>query len=306
MKKGTKIALIAAACCIVLGLLLCGIAIATNGGSLTCITEPDLSESVPKTIVIDDAFHSIQIDDVPCDIRIVPASGDTCTVTYTDTDWMTHEIGVSDGTLTIKTEDTSDWTDHLFNITIEALSVTISLPENVLDKLDLSAVSGSIQVASGIEASVVNLSTTSGDIECFATVTDSLAASSTSGCVELDSIGRCEVSISTTSGDIFLARAHLESLSAGTSSGEIELESITIGGHMDLSSISGDIELENVDASSARISTTSGEVEGAILTPKRFLTETTSGEIRVQNTFDASEVWEVSTTSGDIELTIIP
>lgn len=307
MKKGTKIALGIALVCIGLGLILTLIAFSMDGYSLSDINinRMDTVNTVIKTEQISDDFHSININDVQCDIRILPSTDSRCKVVYTDSDLCTHHIRVENYTLYIEAEDVGDFSDHLFVIQGSA-EVTVYLPMDTLVELNLETVSGSIAVTPDFSLRSANLSTTSGEIDFTAQVSESLDAATTSGSIEISGTSQCEVDASSTSGDISLVNMEPASLSAATTTGDIELEDVVVSGQLNLSTASGDVELIQVDAHSAQIGTASGDIEGSILSPKQFETDTVSGDIRVENTHNAKDYWEVSTTSGCIELVIVP
>ena len=62
--------------------------------------------------------------------------------------------------------------------------------------------------------------------------------------------------------------------------------------------------MEACDGGEINIKTTSGDVKGSLRSEKQFVTHTTSGDIRVQDSSFAAEKCTISTTSGDIRFTI--
>lgn len=53
------------------------------------------------------------------------------------------------------------------------------------------------------------------------------------------------------------------------------------------------------------IETVSGDVEASLLTPKNFITKTTSGKINVPSSDSTQGVCNVTTTNGDINISVL-
>lgn len=287
MNKGSKIALIVATCFIGLGLILLCVSVSMEGFDLNTLrgNTVDTTNTVVKTMQITDRFHSIRVDEVECDIEILPAVDGNCSVVYTDCDCFTHNISVKDQTLTVSYEESGSWTDHIqFNLNTQHY-VKIYLPIDALEKLELTAASGDISVSNGFTFADTALTTASGNINFSAQVSGALSASTASGDVKLNDVSAA-------------------SLTADSGSGDFELSQLTITGHMFLETGSGDIELDRVDSTTAKLETGSGDIEGTILSQKNFKADTGSGELSLPNYDPSAGLWELDTGSGDIELSI--
>ena len=84
------------------------------------------------------------------------------------------------------------------------------------------------------------------------------------------------------------------------------MERVTASGAVTIETTSGDVELERSDAASLTISTTSGEVEGSLLTSKNFAVSSSIGRVSAPTADPAGAPCTVTTTSGDIRLTVRP
>ena len=74
---------------------------------------------------------------------------------------------------------------------------------------------------------------------------------------------------------------------------------------IEIDTTSGEIELERCDAQGLLLKSNSGDISGTLLSEKRFVTDTTSGDVNVPNTAPLiAGACEVTTTSGDIFFTI--
>lgn len=287
MKKGTKIALIVAACCIGLGLILLCVSMSMVGFSWDALRSGamDSTNIVTKTAEISDSFHSIRIEEIQCDIQLLPSTDGKCSVAYTDSDLFTHHIEVKNQTLTITVEDTGTWQDHFMISWGTETFVKVYLPADTLEQLDISTASGNIHVDDAFTFGSVSLATASGDLRFAAQVTNGLC-------------------VSTASGDVALDGTKAASLSVETASGDVELDRVIVAGHMEINTASGDIELDRVDSETAQFDTASGDIEGSILNAKDFRADTGSGDIELPRSDESAGRWDFDTASGDIELEI--
>lgn len=307
MKKATKIALITAAVLIVLGLILAALVFASsdpfsayqNAGSGTIDIEH-------KDQQITEAFDSIEITDVPCDVQILPSTDGKCSVSYTDSRLFTHEIRVKDGTLTIQYKDISTWMDNLFTIYTGELYVNVYLPENAYEELDIQTTSGNVRVAEDFTFEQAELSSTSGDITFLGGTTDELELSTTSGSVEVSGADHQRLDASSTSGQVTLSGLTAQKLSASSVSGDVRLENVTVLDHTDLETTSGDIILDRLESGTLSASAVSGSISGTTTSPKDFDADTVSGNIRLPDPDATAGRWDLSTTSGSIHIEVKP
>jgi DUF4097 and DUF4098 domain-containing protein YvlB len=63
--------------------------------------------------------------------------------------------------------------------------------------------------------------------------------------------------------------------------------------------------LDAVDAETLILKATSGDVEGTLLSAKKFVTDTTSGEIRVPKSDESAGICEIKTVSGDVQIRVV-
>lgn len=220
---------------------------------------------------------------------------------------------------------------------------SIYLPKKEYADLYANTFSGDIDISSSFTFKNAEVESTSGDIKCSAKFNGNAKFDSTSGNINLSGIGADNISADTTSGDINLSDVIANNISADTTSGEVEISSAnakdklyadstsgdvnildskanyifvdsTSGdvetrntvslGNLEMTTTSGDIEFYRCDGKSIDLNSISGDIEGSLLTYKLFITDTTSGDISVPNC-TSDEQCKISTTSGDIEVTIL-
>lgn len=342
MKKGTKIALIIATACIVLGSVL--------SLSTSAMIDADLSRlnTITYTVgthLVSESFSSIYIDTSEADIRLLPSSDDTCSVVCPQGEQITHTVTVENDTLTVQRADIRKWYEHIgiFWDSERELAVTVYLPMQKYASLTLKCTSGEISVPGQFSFSQAKISTTSGDINYCANTGGALSLSSTSGDLTIHdltaeqikaqstsgSIGLSEINaaklktastsgdvdlsnvlvdtqmeLDSTSGSIDLAGVTAAELKAASTSGDIDLSNVLAATQMELDSTSGQITLDRCDAQTLQLHSMSGDIFGSLLTEKQFVTNTTSGTVRVPNS-SGTDTCRASTTSGNITFNII-
>ena len=326
MKKAVKISLIAAGTAAAAGFVLMMVVCIATGFN------PFGSEDTAyetKIYNIEDKFSNIEIDDVSYSIEIKPSDDGKCRIECEENNKITHDVQVKGYTLCVDFKDKRKWYEKILpRINSDSWgtrSMTVYLPENEYEKLNVDTVSGDIIVEKGFTFTEGVLDNTSGDVYCKAFFTKDLTAESTSGDVNLSDIkaqsiraestsGEIDIAASevtgkiicdSTSGSVTLSVVNAKDISAESTSGEVELNYVKASGEISIDTTSGEITLDKVDAKNIEIDSTSGSVTGTILSPKRFITDTTSGDVNVPRYDDCEDVCEIDTTSGNIDVKVM-
>ena len=276
-----------------------------------------------KTYNIDEAFDSISVDGVECDVLIIPSTDSECRVVCNESDKITHTVEVENGTLTVKRYDQRKWYQRM-GIYWGKMEIKVYLPEGDYSSLDITTLSGNVEVPEGYSFGEAEIYNTSGNVSISAAVKGTLSVKtvsgeqkirnaapeklnlrSTSGDIEVSSANSVsDIKLETVSGSIEIEDAVCRSITAASTSGEITLESVTAEADIDMKTTSGEVELNRSDAASLKIVTVSGDVSGTLLTEKAFITDTVSGDVNVPRT--ASEnICDIKTTSGSIDFEVI-
>lgn len=306
MKKATKITLVIALCCLVLGIGLYAAAVALTGQFSYSADIFDTTDSIIETKLVLEDFRSILIEDVECDLRLLPAEDGNVTVVYTDNNLYHHDLRVTDETLIITVRDVSTFWDHIFMVSTGKQEVTVYLPFSGLDRVSLDTVSGDVEIPEGFAIRTLSAGSTSGDISLTCAVSEQLTAGTVSGNIRLNGISPETMTLSSTSGNVTLEASCPVELFVDTVSGEILLSEVTAEEFTDLSSTSGGIHLNDADSAALSASTVSGDITGTVPSVKHFRTDTTSGSVYVSESHSDAPVWELSTVSGNIHITVAP
>ena len=105
---------------------------------------------------------------------------------------------------------------------------------------------------------------------------------------------------------IYLPAGNYGALTVSNTSGDIESAAQLGFASANLTTVSGDIDLNGPVSGKIVCNTTSGEVEGSLLSGKNFAVSSSIGRVSAPTADPAGAPCTVTTTSGDIRLTVRP
>ena len=274
-----------------------------------------------NTHTISDDFDSIKIETETADISILPSQSGECKVVLYELIKAKHTVTVENGTLKIGQNDERRWYDYLC-LDFNSPKITLYLPEAEYGTLTVNATTGDVSIPKDFAFGDIDVSITTGDIYCAASTKGDVNISATTGDITLNKLKAGSVNLSVTTGDINADGIDcLASLTLKTTSGDMELSDIRCGsftvnattadvelknviseGSLFIKTTTGDIELEGCDATELYIKATTGDIEGNLLTPKTFISSTTTGNISIPKTTGGK--CELHTTTGDIVISV--
>ena len=224
--------------------------------------------------------ESVHIECESCDVRFSVGGGDACAVEYLGPSRMACTAEVKNGTLRIEEKRVHrlmfwNWFSR------RSSKLTVFLPREEYDELELSTVSGDVDLDDGDLFRDVWITTVSGDID-------------------LTGAGGGEAVLSSVSGDMAFRDGSARELSVSTTSGDVTVTGVDVAGRAELSTVSGDVALLDADAESLSISTTSGDVSTDLRTAKEYVTHTVSGDVSVASSQPGAGRCEIETISGEI------
>ncbi len=282
MKKSTKIWLIIAALCIVIGAVTFTVALSMEGFDFMELTTEKTEINNYK---IGDAVDKIYIDTDTADIDFFTYRESEIRVECTETDKIKYDVCVEDSTLKIEVKDDRKWYDHIgFNFT--RMLIKVYLPGGAeYSSVVINTTTGDVNLPEQIYTHTLDVKVTTGDISCSSPVTDTLKLQTTTGDVKVTGVNCNAIALKATTGDIKVA---------GVNCNAIALKATT-----------GDITLEACDAKEIDIKVTTGDVKGTLLSGKTFNANTTTGDVDVPADSDGG-ICNIKTTTGDVKIEIIP
>ncbi len=316
MKKSTKICLLISVMLLIAGGSMVFYALKSAAFDWNKLTVNAENETYEYTVI--GIVRDVKIHTKAADVHVVPSTDGTCRVQAKTASRDDCTSETADGVLTVTCADDSSlpWYKRIWRT--DEKRVTVFLPNDAYDRLEIKTGSGDVYVSDALSFSDAVIKTGSGDQECYAPVTDALSVTSDSGEITIKRTGckmvsavsgsgtvfleNCRsdsISVTASSGDVTLSACTVKHAAANTASGDICLSQIDVSELLDVSSGSGDILYMRSTAGSMQIKAKSGKVSGELIEPMLFDVRSDSGKIELPPSGGAHHC-TIRTGSGDI------
>lgn len=312
----------AASSLVIIGLILCAVALFACGFDLSKLGAVPFESN---TYEVSGEFFDISLRGDTENIRFVPSETGKCSVTCTTFKGIKHDVSVTDGKLSITTVDDRAWYEHIsISINIKIPKLTVYLPQGVYGELFIDSDTGDISLPDGFTFESITARTDTGDFTISASASGAVELRTDTGYVSVTDACVGSLRSSTSTGDITLRNVTCNGeISLGSNTGDLKLTDVTCGSLLaegDTSDLifknviavqtfsaevdTGDIKLEACDANALYLEADTGDIIGTLLTEKVFLAETDTGDIDVPKSITGGRC-EIYTNTGDIEMRII-
>lgn len=275
-----------------------------------------------NTHQVNEEFGKISIKTDTADIFLAASDDEKCTVVCYEKEKLKHSVTVDDGTLTVNVIDTRKWYDYI-DIGFASPKVTVFLPKSEYSSLFIDETTGDVEISGDLGFESVEISLSTGDVECYARATGAVKIATSTGNVSVEntSVGSLAVSLSTgdvhishlecggdvslelSTGQVYLDEISCKNLVSDASTGDVSLDSVIAAEKITIERSTGDVSFRGADAAELFVKTTTGDVEGYLLSEKVFIVRTDTGDIDVPRTQSGGRC-EISTETGDVEITI--
>lgn len=266
MKRGTKIALLTAAALLILGAVLCGIALRSVDFRLSRLSTTDSSARKTETAAFDaKEMNVIKIQIAADDVHLVPSPDQQIHLKFTQRDQTRYMLSAEDGTLSLTQQAQSGHWDlswFAFDFNFDDFDVVLEIPDGYPGDLQLVGDVGDVECTSALRLG--------GTLDCQLQT----------GSFEADGLQARSVAVQTDVGEITGERWSIgPSISLSTASGDISLEHSTVEGNLICQSDLGSISLEDTAADAADLSAQTGDIELEALSPRTLKAATDIGSI---------------------------
>ena len=309
--------LIIAGCIIIIGIVLF---VCIMGYLKWDFSALSLFKSVMREYEITDPYKNISIKTETADVTLLPSSDGKTKVTSIAHEKLSYSVFVEGETLVITLNDTRAWYEK---INTRGSTLTVYLPADEYGALVIDLSTGDTEISDAFSFGSVDVSASTGDVECFASVSGgvnigvstgdilvegasvgSLTITASTGDVEVKSLNCLgNVSITVSTGDVELTQASLENLVSVGSTGDIKLVSVAASQGFNLERSTGNVIFNGCDANDIFVKTTTGSVKGSFLTEKIIFASTGTGRVDVPESTIGGKC-KVETSTGDIILEI--
>ncbi|MBR5140453.1 MAG: DUF4097 family beta strand repeat protein [Clostridia bacterium] len=305
---------------LIIGAIIMLIALAMVGFDLRK-AEKMLSESY--TVVENITSLDIECSRFECDVIVKSTSESQTRIEFYYPEKKGVSYEVTDGTLVIKNEKNISSLLSLVDFG-NSSRIIVYLPDKAYDEIKINSDTGDVRLSSlssrNLSVEVSTGDVTINDLQVF----DKITINGSTADHELHSVTANALTIKNSTGDVSVENATLSSFDITTSTGEveindliasshgniktssgaIEIERMTVEGTLFMKSGTGDIEFSRLDAYEIYATASTGEIEGDVLTPKNFVTETSTGKVSVPSPDTSKGIFNIKTSTGDIKIRI--
>ncbi len=305
---------------IVIGLILFAAAMAKHDWDFTKLSTVKYETN---TYEINQDFNDISIKTDTADIYFAASQDGVCRVVCYEEENSKHSAVAGGGTLAIDVVNERKWYENV-GISVGSPKITVYLPKAGYNTLLIKESTGDIEIPKIFEFNSVNITTSTGDVNCLSSVLETAKIKSDTGnvCVQnlssgaldiLTSTGGITVSDVTCGGDIKIGvstgRVNMtdvecQNLISDGSTGDIYLNSVVAKDRFYIERSTGDVRFDTSDANEILIETDTGDVSGSLLTQKIFITQTDTGNVDVPHSLGGGKC-EITTDTGDISLDVL-
>lgn len=300
MKKQTKVWLIIAASLVLVGGMMFAGVMSRLGWDFTKLSTTQYETA---TYPVSQDFHSIFIQTDTSDIVFAVSEDESCKVVCYEPKNIKHTVEVKDGTLEIRFADERKWYEHI-GIHIGSPKITVYLPQREYTVLLIEDSTGSIDIPGDFRFESMNISTSTGDVTCFASATERITICADTGdvCVEALTAGALDISVST--GDVIARSVTCEGdVTVESDTGHISLSKVVAMKSFFIESSTGDVTFTRSDAAGIYVKTSTGDVTGDLLFGKEFVARSDTGKVSVPKNTTGGRC-EITTSTGDIEIVV--
>lgn len=275
-----------------------------------------------NTYAVEEAFDKIDVQTDTADVTFAPSGNDHCVVICQEQSNVKHSVTVEEGTLKIATVDERMWLDYI-SVYSQSLSVTVYLPQSAYAALAVKSDTGNVTVPAAFSFGSVDVTTSTGNTVCEASVSGALKIAASTGDIRLHgvNVGSAELSVSTgkinvasvtcsgdfsvtvSTGKTVLTDVTCQNFTSTGDTGDITLKNVTASALCTIRRDTGDVRFENSDAGEITVTTSTGNVTGTLRTGKIFTVSTSTGRVRVPES-TVGGTCRITTNTGNVELTL--
>lgn len=320
MKRSSAIWLIVAASLVFAGSVIFGGVLAANKWDMKKLSNVEYQE---KSYDITEEYSGISVLTDTARVDFVATERDSCRVECVEPVKAAHAVEVRDGILTVEIEDTRKWYERIGIFSIESPRITVYLPEGEYGALSVKGSTGDVWIQSKLSFEKIDVSVSTGDVECFASAEDKISVRTTTGQISLGYISASELDLAVSTGTVRVLYAWISgdvALTVRTGSAVLEniickdLRSIGTTGDVDMKNVvaenaisierdTGEISFVSCDAAELNMTTDTGDIKGSLRSAKTFSVSHTTGTVRLPEEQTGGR-FTVKTDTGDIIISV--
>lgn len=247
-------------------------------------------------------FHSISLDTSTADIVILPSEDGACRVVCHEQENTPHHVEILEGILTVTEEDNREFYQQI-GISFGTPQLTFYLPDTQYQDLTIRCSTANIEIPDGFHFENIDLKLTTGNVENYASVSNTVKIKTTTGRVYMEKVTADVFDITVSTGLVEMNGCSCNNLISAGNTGDLILEDTTARESLHIQRSTGDVTFINADAEEIFVKTSTGNVSGNLTSEKVFSVQTSSGDADVPKS-QSGGICEVHTSTGDIKITV--
>lgn len=299
MNKSLKICLILAICAILSGIIIFGVVMSALGWDFTKLSTVEFETNEYE---VSEKFNNITVTVDTADIVFAVSDDEKCRVVCYEETKMLHTVSVESNTLTINVVNEKSWYDYI-GLNFSSPKIIVYLPNTEYNSLVVNGDTGNVEIPKDFKFNNMDISIHTGDVNCYASVSESAKIAATTGNIHADGISATSLDLSVSTGDTILSNIKCQNLTSTGSTGDISLKNVIATEKISVKRSTGDVKFDRSDAGEIIIETNTGNVTGTLLSEKVFITKTNTGKINVPKTTSGGKC-EITTSTGNIKISI--
>ena len=272
--------------------------------------------------LITEEFSDISIETDTSDIVFLKAEDGKCRVVSYEAENMKNSVSVSDGTLTVKCNDTRRWYEYI-GISLKEPKISVYLPSGEYSSLKIKESTGDVEIPSDFKFEDIDVSVSTGDVKCLASAERDIKISASTGDIDVGGVSASSIDLEVSTGriigfniscsgdlriDVSTGKTRLTSvgcknLISSGDTGDIYLTNVIATEKFSIERSTGDVNFDGCDAAEIFVETDTGDVEGSLLSGKTFTVNTDTGKKNVPESTSGGKC-EIPTDTGDIKITV--
>ncbi len=260
------------------------------------------SSYVEKQMDVSEQFHSVYIQPAKdMTVNIQSSSDEVCHIYYFDSDEVTHQIFVQDGSLVMTcTDERTFGSDIGFG---DDPYIVVELPSKRYREISLISDSGQISISQSIRCSSLDVTEDSGRLFMSSVDANEMNVKTGSGSVSMATVIAKDLIFEGKSGDLSVINVDADTVSFSVGDGRFEGYNIVASGKATYSSARGDILIEGCDGYLMEFDSQKGDVQVSLFKPKKIAAVSQSGKTDLpEQTVTGTGSCVVNTDSGDITI----
>ena len=282
MSKAAKVALVAA-CVLVVGIVISGVAIAK-------VMKDGIKNADKDMVTVDFDFEeeisNIDVNAVTNDIYVLQSEDDKTHVQCIDFEDVEHDAYVDGDTLYVTTEVNRTLSDLDFFLN-NTPKIYVYLPEEEYADLKIESTTSDVEVGPGFRFQNITVDVTTGDI----TMTT------------LDCEDTLEMNVIT--GDIALTDIDCVNLVYNVTTGCLDFDTVLASGDINIDITTGDINFIG-DGANIYLECTTGDIYMILNSDKEFDVDVLTGDVNIPRDGNGDELGEcvIDVTTGDVVIDV--